>query len=82
LTTKESDIDLYNRTDSFYYKGGIMAKGMMKKNVKSSAKADAKDSGKKMDGLKMNDLKMVYFFDEGNKDMKELLGGKARILLR
>jgi pyruvate,orthophosphate dikinase len=54
-----------------------MAKGMMKKNVKSSAKADAKDSGKKMDGLKMNDLKMVYFFDEGNKDMKELLGGKG-----
>ncbi|MGV8150358.1 MAG: pyruvate, phosphate dikinase [Candidatus Woesearchaeota archaeon] len=40
-----------------------MAKDM-KKNVVKTAKADSKS-------------KMVYFFDEGKKEMKELLGGKG-----
>ena len=42
---------------------------MNKSNVKSAASA-VKNSGSK-------NLKMVYFFNEGNKDMKDLLGGKG-----
>jgi pyruvate,orthophosphate dikinase len=53
-----------------------------KSNVKSNVKVDAK-SGVKNNNSANNsttnskNLKMVYFFDEGNRDMKELLGGKG-----
>jgi len=39
------------------------------KNIKDTNENSGENSGK--------GLKMVYFFDEGNKDMKELLGGKG-----
>lgn len=44
-----------------------MAKDMKKNDIKRNTKSNS---------LKTS-LKMVYFFDEGNKEMKELLGGKG-----
>jgi pyruvate,orthophosphate dikinase len=66
--------------------GGIMA-SMNKNNVKTDTKnTNAKNkTGSQKTTVKINNsivnnvksLKMVYFFDEGNRDMKELLGGKG-----
>ena len=45
-----------------------MAKDMKKNVVKSTKNVSSAPKGA---------LKMVYFFDEGKKEMKELLGGKG-----
>ena len=64
----------------------MMAKSMKKTEVKSSAKdvlkSDTKSAAKsalKSDAepADIKSAKMVYFFDEGKKEMKELLGGKG-----
>jgi pyruvate,orthophosphate dikinase len=52
---------------TIFYKGEIMAKDMKKSDIKTTKNTDSKKTS----------LKMVYFFDEGKKEMKELLGGKG-----
>ena len=58
---------------------------MKNNNIKINAKADAKGNATNNVAVKINNsmvknvkaLKMIYFFNEGNKDMKALLGGKG-----
>jgi pyruvate,orthophosphate dikinase len=58
---------------------------MKNNNIKINAKADAKGNATNNVAVKINNsmvknvkaLKMIYFFNEGNKDMKDLLGGKG-----
>jgi len=58
---------------------------MKKNDIKTSAKANVKGNATNNVAVKINNsivnnvkaLKMIYFFSEGNKDMKDLLGGKG-----
>jgi len=50
------------------------AKDVLKSDTKSAAKSALKSDAEPAD---IKSAKMVYFFDEGKKEMKELLGGKG-----
>ena len=52
-----------------------MMASMKKNEIKTIAKSSSKNTVKKH--MKNSGLKMVYFFDEGKKEMRELLGGKG-----
>jgi pyruvate,orthophosphate dikinase len=61
--------------------GEHMAKSMKQNDVKTGTSKNTykntKNDADKNTGMAAKSGRMVYFFDEGNKDMKDLLGGKG-----